>query len=99
MNDPTYGGNTDNEYTKQYGKHEGMYYVPQRAAGGLDPWAAPQAYDNIGGFFNTGVTWNNSLNVAQATDKASYSFSLGSTTQDGIIPETGMDRYTAKLSY
>lgn len=98
VNDPTYGGNTDNEYTKQYGKHEGMYYVPQRAAGGLDPWAAPQAYDNIGGFFNTGVTWNNSLNVAQATDKASYSFSLGSTTQDGIIPETGMDRYTAKLS-
>lgn len=85
VNDPTYGGNTDNEYTKQYGKHEGMYYVPQRAAGGLDPWAAPQAYDNIGGFFNTGVTWNNSLNVAQATDKASYSFSLGSTTQDGIF--------------
>ena len=31
-NDPTYGGNTDNEFTKQYGKHEGMYYVPQRAA-------------------------------------------------------------------
>ena len=24
-NDPTYGGNTDNTYTKQSGKHEGMY--------------------------------------------------------------------------
>ncbi len=53
-NDPTYGGNTDNEFTKQYGKHEGMYYVPQRAAAGLDPWAQPQAYDNIKDFFNVG---------------------------------------------
>jgi len=56
-NDPTYGGNTDNEFTKQYGKHEGMYYVPQRAAAGLDPWAQPQAYDNIKDFFNVGTTW------------------------------------------
>ena len=43
-NDPTYGGNTDNEFTKQYGKHEGMYYVPQRAAAGLDPWAQYQGF-------------------------------------------------------
>ena len=50
-NDPTYGGNTDNEFTKQYGKHEG-----------------------------------------------NYSFSIGNTTQDGIIPNTGMDRYNAKMS-
>ena len=76
-NDPTYGGNTDNEFTKQYGKHEGMYYVPQRAAAGLDPWAQPQAYDNIKDFFNVGTTWSNSVNVAQAFDKGNYSFSIG----------------------
>ena len=97
-NDPTYGGNTDNEFTKQYGKHEGMYYVPQRAAAGLDPWAQPQAYDNIKDFFNVGTTWSNSVNVAQAFDKGNYSFSIGNTTQDGIIPNTGMDRYNAKMS-
>lgn len=45
-NDPTYGGNTSNAYTKEYGNHEGMYYQPQRAAAGLDPWTTPQAYDN-----------------------------------------------------
>lgn len=45
-NDANYGGNVDNSYTQQYGKHEGMYYVPQRAAAGLDPWAVPQGYDN-----------------------------------------------------
>lgn len=98
-NDPTFGGNVANSYnggdTKKYA---GMYYVPQRAAAGLDPWAKPQSYDNIGDFFQTGTTWNNSLNVSQAFDKASYSFSLGSSTQDGIIPTTGMDRYNAKLT-
>lgn len=97
-NDLTYGGNTDNEYTQKYGKHEGMYYVPQRAAAGLDPWAVPQAYDNAKEFFNTGVSWSNNVNVAQAFDKGYYSFSLGNSNSEGIIPNTGMDRYNAKLN-
>lgn len=97
-NDATYGGNTVNSYTNQYGKHDGMYYVPQRAAAGLDPWAVPQAYDNAKNFFNTGFSWSNNVNVAQAFDKGNYSFSLGNTTSDGIVPNTGMDRYNAKLN-
>ena len=97
-NDPNYGGNTDNTYTQQYSKHEGMYYVPQRAAAGLDPWATPRAYDNAKNFFNTGVSWSNNVNVAQAFDKGNYSFSLGNNTTEGIIPNTGMDRYNAKLN-
>lgn len=97
-NGPTYGGNTSNAYTKEYGNHEGMYYQPQRAAAGLDPWTTPQAYDNAKDFFDTGVTWSNSINVAQALDKSSYSVSLGNTHQDGIIPSTGMDRYNVKVS-
>ena len=64
----------------------------------MDPWTTPQIYDNIGEFFDLGTTWNNSLNVAQALDRGSYSFSLGSTTQDGIVPTTGMDRYNVKLT-
>ncbi len=97
-NDPTYGGNIDNAYTKQYGKHEGQYYVPQRAAAGLDPWAFPRAYNNAKDFFDTGITWSNSLNISQALDKSSYSMSLGNTHQDGIIPSTGMDRYNIKAT-
>ena len=97
-NDPTYGGNTDNKYTQEFGKREGMFYVPQRALAGLDPWQTARAYDNIKDFFSTGITWSNSANVAQAFDKGNYSFSLGNTTQDGIIHNTGMDRYNAKLS-
>jgi TonB-linked SusC/RagA family outer membrane protein len=97
-NDPTYGGNTDNAYTQQYGKKPGMYYVPQRAYAGLDPWAMPQTYDNVGEFFNTAVNWNNSLSVTQNTGKGFYSFSLGNTLQHGIVPNTGMERYNVKLA-
>jgi Outer membrane cobalamin receptor protein len=97
-NDPNYGGNTDNEWTQKYGKKPGMYYVPQRAAAGLDPWATPRAYDNAKDFFNTGASWSNNVNIAQSFDKGNYSFSLGNTTSNGIIPNTGMDRYNVKLN-
>lgn len=96
-NDPNYGGNTDNEFTQKYGKQPGKYYVPQRFQTGIDPWATPGAYDNARDFFETGTTWNSSVNVAQALDKSSYSVFLGSSNQDGIVPTTGMDRYTAKI--
>ncbi len=94
----SYGGETDNQFTKEDGQKPGMYFVPQRAYGGLDPWVKPQVYDNIKEFFNTGVTFNNSLSVSQGTERGNYSFSLGSTKQNGIIPNTGMERYNARLS-
>ena len=97
-NDPTYGGNTDNSYTSQYGKQSGKYYVPQLAAAGMNPWATPQAYNNMKDFFETGVSWSNNVNVAQRFDKGNYSFSLGNTTSNGIVPSTGMDRYNVKMS-
>ncbi len=97
-NDASYGGNTDNKYTKALGKHEGQYYVPQRAKAGLDPWAYPQVYNNIDDFFRTGSTYNNSINVMQSLDKGNYSFSLGNSTAQGIVPSTGLNRYNAKLS-
>lgn len=94
-----YGGETDNQYTRAAGGLKpGMYYVPQRAFAGLDPWVRPQAYDNIREFFNTGITWNNSVNVSQGSERGNYSFSLGNARQDGIVPNTGMRRYNARLS-
>ncbi len=80
------------------GKRQGQYYVPQRAEAGLDPWATPKAYNNMKDFFDTGITWSNNVNVSQNLDKGNYSFSLGNSHQEGIIPTTGMDRYNAKMS-
>lgn len=97
-NDPVYGGNTDNKYTAESGKQNGKYYVPQLANAGLNPWATPGTYDNVRDFFDTGVTWSNSISVSQALDKSNYAISLAATNQDGIVPTTGMDRYNARIS-
>jgi len=96
--DPGYGGETTNKYTTKYGKHPGEYYVPQLATAGLDPWVKPQAYNNIKDFFQTGYTTSTSINVSQALEKSTYSVSLSGTNQTGIIPNTGMTRYSAKAT-
>ena len=100
--DAVYGGDVKNELSNAALANgintAGKYYVPQRAAAGLDPWVTPQAYNNAKDFFNTGRTWNNSVNVMQGFEKGSYSFSLGATNAEGIVPSTGLDRYTAKLA-
>ncbi|KVV13899.1 SusC/RagA family TonB-linked outer membrane protein [Flavobacterium sp. TAB 87] len=96
-NDPLYGGNIAN--VRNGGLlRPGKYYVPQRAKAGLDPWVNPGSYNNIDDFFKTGITINNSLNISQATEKTNYSFGIGTSKQEGIIPETGMSRYTAKAA-
>lgn len=101
-NDPTYGGNVSNAYSDA-AKAAGIdtkdkYYVRQRAIAGLDPWATPQSYTNAEDFFKIGKTLNNSLSVLQGFEKGNFALAIGSTNADGIVPSTGLDRYTAKLA-
>ena len=95
-NDPKYGGNVDNAYTKQDGLHQGMYYNPKRAQAGLDPWSAPQIYDNVGDFLGTGFTENTNVNLSQSVNGVNYSFGVNNSHQNGIIPSTGMNRWGAR---
>lgn len=88
--DATYGGN-------KHG-HPGEYQVPQLSDAGLDSWVTPRSYNNAKDFFKTGSTWSNSFNISQHLSKGNYSFSLGNSTENGIINNTGMDRYNAKLA-
>jgi TonB-linked SusC/RagA family outer membrane protein len=98
-NNPTYGGNVSNTYNKgDLTTYKGQYYVRQLAQAGLNPWVTPQAYNNGEDFFETGHTSSTSVNVSQNTGKATYSFGIGNTTQQGIIPITDMNRYTAKAN-
>ena len=92
-NDPKYGGNTDNDYTKAGGKHQGMYYNPKRVAAGLDGWTTPETYDNLYDFLQTGCTENTNLSISQSLANVNYSFSVSNSHQDGIIPSTGMERW------
>ncbi|HRX31349.1 MAG: SusC/RagA family TonB-linked outer membrane protein [Bacteroidales bacterium] len=97
-NDPTYGGNVNNAYTAVDGLQTGKYYVPQRANAGLDPWAEPKSYDNVKDYFETGIDQNYSINVAQNLGQGTYSFSVGSNKNKGIIPNTGLEKYNAKFT-
>lgn len=87
-NDPRYGGNSQG--------HAGMYYNPKREQAGLDGWTTPEIYDNVGDFFNTGFTENANFNISQRTERASYSFGVSNSYQEGIIPSTGMKRWGAR---
>lgn len=95
-NDPVYGGNTDNAYTKAEGMHQGMYYNPKLAQAGLDGWTSPQIYDNVGDFLGTGFTANTNFNISQALNGVNYSVGINNSHQEGIIPSTGMDRWGAR---
>jgi TonB-linked SusC/RagA family outer membrane protein len=57
-----------------------------------------QVYDNVSPFFQTGGTFTADLGVSGSTDRANYNVSFGSTSQEGFIPTTGMNRYTGRIS-
>ena len=96
-NDPTYGGNVANSYTKNGAElHQGQYYNPTYAKAGLDGWVTPETYDNVGDYFDTGFTQNATFNISQHKNQINYSFSISDTYQTGIIPSTGMMRTGAR---
>ncbi len=55
-------------------------------------------FDNLGTFFKTGQTWENSLALSGGSDISTYRFSFSALKQDGIVPLADFKRYTAKLS-
>ncbi|MCE4565582.1 SusC/RagA family TonB-linked outer membrane protein [Maribellus sp. CM-23] len=83
--DPTYGGNSRGK--------SGMWFDPYKGQ-----WAQPKAYNNAKGFFDNGSTWYEGVNVSNSTANSSYLIGLSVTDQSGIVPNTGMSRYTAKAN-
>ena len=68
---------------------DGYVYTPQ-------PYVAKDWYK---GFFDTGVTWNNSISIDAANDKGgSFRLSVKDTRNTWIIPNTGYDSQNISLS-
>jgi len=88
--DPTYGGNANG--------HPGKFNVPQLTLAGIDPWVTPQVFNNWGDFFRTGISVTNNINVSQAVETGNFALGLSQTSQSGIVPSTGMNRWNAKAS-
>ncbi|WP_299756670.1 SusC/RagA family TonB-linked outer membrane protein [uncultured Pontibacter sp.] len=55
-------------------------------------------FDNVDPFFETGHTWNTALNVANSGELGNYAIGFSYTDQEGIVPTTGMQRYTGKVA-
>jgi TonB-dependent SusC/RagA subfamily outer membrane receptor len=55
-------------------------------------------YDNVSPFFRNGVTMTHDLGFTKAGDNYNIYASMGYTSQKGVIPETGMQRYTGRIN-
>lgn len=55
-------------------------------------------YDNVSPFFRNGLTMTHDLGFTKAGDNYNIYASMGYTHQKGVIPETGMQRYTGRIN-
>jgi TonB-linked SusC/RagA family outer membrane protein len=47
--------------------------------------------------FRTGINKSVNFNISGANDKIDYFFSIGDNSEDGVLPNTGYDRTTARM--
>ncbi len=57
-----------------------------------------QAYDHSDAFYQTGYTWNTDVSIANANEQGSYFVSLGRSQQEGVVPNTGLERINFKVN-
>jgi len=83
------------DFQNTYGRGNGGVFG-QTAAGS---WGAPaQTYkDNVKSFYNTGTTFNNSVNISGGTEKMQGYASYTNNTIGGIIPNNKLNRNTLNL--
>ncbi|HEU4788684.1 MAG TPA: SusC/RagA family TonB-linked outer membrane protein [Flavobacterium sp.] len=66
------------------------------AAGGPDKGS--RSYNWEDAILRSGFTSNNDMSISSGTDKSSTRFSLGASSTDGIVKNTGIDKYTASFN-
>lgn len=57
-----------------------------------------RVFDNVDPFFDKGHTWNNAISIANSGEQGNYAIGFSYTDQEGIVPTTGMERYTGKVA-
>ena len=55
-------------------------------------------YDNLNNFFQTGITQQHNLGIEGGNEGFTYRINAGYTDQNGIIPQTGYNRLTLRIS-
>lgn len=54
--------------------------------------------DNVKNFYETGMTYLNTVSMAGGSENTDYRLSLGNTTQNGVVPSTKLSRYNLNLN-
>ncbi|HKK40595.1 MAG TPA: SusC/RagA family TonB-linked outer membrane protein, partial [Cryomorphaceae bacterium] len=57
-----------------------------------------ETFDNIENFYQTGVSFMNNVEVTGGTENSAFRLSIGDTRQEGVIPETDLNRTSVRLS-
>ena len=78
----------------------GLVEVPSVAGAPADYDTLPyRAYaDNVTDVFNTGRILDNGISLSNGTEDVRYIFSFNNTQQDGVIPNTSLDRSTFRVA-
>jgi len=87
-------------------RYDGATTNPYSSNGNIVPRSNPNAkenlrvgpYDNVGNFFQTGVSYNNSLSFTGGNQNSSYYFSIANTSSTGIVPNNTFNRTNVTLS-
>ncbi len=74
----------------------GWYSGTDPAGGVWNQWVEGTDWQDQ--IFQTGISQEYNLQISGANDRGNYSFSGNYTTQDGIIENTGFDRYTLRAN-
>ncbi len=79
------------EYIPWYAWYGGTQYSYKTAS------LVPQS-SNARDFYETGLTYNNSVAVSKATDQSSMRFSYGNISINGVLPNSSLGKNTFNLS-
>lgn len=64
----------------------------------LDPSHPAQLYDNFKRAYRTGKQFRNTISMSGGTEKAVFAASVSSLNQDGVIPFSDYNNYSARLN-
>lgn len=74
------------------------YNKATQTPGSEGSWGAKgTAKDYLTDFFKTGVTWINNISFQAGNDKSTNYFSIGNTTNSGVIPTSTFDQYNVNF--
>lgn len=91
----------DQAYSLPKQQHSYLSYDPaagQAPGVSNESWGAKGASkDYLKDFLQTGTTWVNSLSFQSGTEKSTNYFSIGNTTNKGIVPSSYFDQYNVSF--